>query len=218
MNVAGDRRGRKVRWLTRGRIDRVGEGAEAGVRVEARKRDDVLPARDVVVLRIRGRQVDEHVLGRVDLQVAAQGITVGAMRGASGGRHIEGRARLDITVGDLPATGKPAAHRVGKAAAHRAFDAVGAELGRARLEVAVRLVFLGLARQEMNQPAGRVAAEQGPLRSAQHLDAIHVEELRVDRVHAGDVSAIHVHGHRRLEVVLEVVLRDTTQAEHRERR
>jgi hypothetical protein len=58
--------------------------------------------------------------------------------------------------------------------------------------------------------------EQRALWSAQDFHALHVEHLRVDAVHAGDIGVIRVHGDGRLEVVLEVVLRDAAQAEDRE--
>src|SRR5262249_41953639 len=133
-----------------------------------------------------------------------------------GRRAAERTAGLHVAVGLLPAPRNAATQPIGERATERAFEAVRGKLRAARFDVAIQLLVGRAMREEVDEPTRRVTAEQRTLRPAQDLDAVHVEELRVDRVHACDVRAVDVYGDRRFEVVLEVGLRYAAQAENRE--
>jgi len=65
----------------------------------------------------------------------------------------------------------------------------------------------------VRKPAGRIAAEQGSLRSAQHLDAVDVERRECQPDHLTHIDVINVDRRGALLVIGEVVLHDAADCE-----
>jgi len=102
----------------------------------------------------------------------------------------------------------PAGDRIGESAAEGALESqlVVRAVGGVRKS---RHLLRGLLRDELHQAAGRIAAEQRPLRTFQYLDTIKIVQPERLPLPEGDVALIHVHCDGRLGLVVEVVLGNT---------
>src|SRR5207237_8717104 len=94
----------------------------------------------------------------------------------------------------------------------RAFDTQEVPLPEGHVHVAARLVGRA-ARDEVCQPTGRVATEQGSLGSAQYFDAVDIEGRKCQTDHLADVDVVDVYRGRALLVIGEVVLHHAANGE-----
>ena len=74
------------------------------------------------------------------------------------------------------------------------------------IDVAAQFIG-GPVGDEVREAAGGVAAEQGSLRTAQHLDPVDVEQGERESGHLADVDVIDIDGGGAFLVIGEVVLR-----------
>ncbi len=122
-----------------------------------------------------------------------------------GGECADALRRLDpvypATVLSIPGTGSKPERTVGDRASDRRPGLVGRSpaVGGAYLRTSVGAVVLeaGLIADEAHGTAFGAGAEQGPLRAAQNLDPIQVEDLRRSAVGA-DVHVVGAAQHRRV--------------------
>ena len=113
-----------------------------------------------------------------------------------------------------PITGKVLCEipRSNAADVDRALDAQQVALAECGVDVSAQFIRRP-AGDEVGEAAGGVAAEQGALRTAQHLDPVDVEQGESESRHLADVHVIDVDGRRAFLVVGEVVLRDAANRE-----
>ena len=101
--------------------------------------------------------------------------------------------------------GNPGRQGVRQTAAHGAFspDRIITTVG----QISERFGFLGgFVGNEMDQPAGCIAAEQGALRTFQYFHPLHIEIGKQLGLLGRLVNLVHVHGIGRLRMVGEIVL------------
>ena len=138
-------------------------------------------------------------LGRLEQQLAAPGELVEAAHRVALAREVV----VDPVAARLVQDRDPRGDRVGQAAADRALDVGGVELAVAQRKVGIE-VLAGLLGVELDDARRRVATEQRALRSAQHLDALDVEQRRALQYHVFENDLIHDDGHglrsRKVEV------------------
>ena len=130
----------------------------------------------------------------------------------SGGR-LEARRRLETQVGPADVVRRAAQllraaldespfveprplhaerQRGGNGHVQRPHHVEAAEVAGGDLGVAVEIVELGLARENSDRAAGRIAAEQRALGAAQHLDAVDVEHAQHRAAGARNVDAVDI--------------------------
>src|SRR5690606_17631212 len=97
-----------------------------------------------------------------------------------------------------------------------AFDVEPIETAVTQLD-ATGVLALGLAGDQPNGAADAVLSEQRALRSAQHLQALEIDQLHVRAGQRAVIDVVDVDRDRRLERVREIVLDDAAQADRARR-
>jgi len=167
---------------------------ERAVRVAAEKRRQrafgarlFLIARAVVVFAHVARDnVDRRVVGRQPARRAAQRVDVAVVDVAAVEQVLGEAVALDGRAGEADR------ERVGQRQVQRALRLHGIEVAVFSVGVTLNAVGRGLLGDDVDDAAGRVAAEQGALRTAQDFKPLDVEELGLEQARRVDVEFVEV--------------------------
>ena len=148
-----------------------------------------------------------HLVRRLPGEDAAQGPVVDGPTAGDAGVEV-----LDVAVGLFLHPRQARLQPVGDRAGDRTLDVEVLIAARAHGQVRLEVPG-GLVGDELDGAAGGVAAEQGALRPAQHLDPLQVEQGEARRDEGAGIAVVLIDGHRRLLLVAEVVLRHAADVE-----
>jgi hypothetical protein len=176
--VGGEGVGRRIGRLERREVDGAATGFVAG--------------------RIVADQPELEVVGRLVEQLAAHEQAVAVVDPALGSalRIVDPVISVALDIDAFHAIAEAAvADRPGEPAG----DADEVVIAVARLGIALHLVHVGLFGDDVDQAGRCVAAEQGALRPAQHLDPFDLAELVQTDARARAVDSVDEHGDRAFE-------------------